>query len=417
MQRTSYGVTDVGLIRDDNEDSLLRLDVDGLYLVADGVGGENAGDRASKLAVATLNEGAHELAELVAKADDDGGEATRRAVFDALVAYVERSNSDVFAASQNDEDLRGMMTTLTVVLLARSAAYIAHVGDSRVYLLRERELEQLTVDHTLAEELVRAGRLSREEISTFRFRNVLARAVGEKSSLDVDLLYVDLMPDDRLLLCTDGLSDYVAHDDVVELLLDKRASNPARLLVDAANDHGGGDNSTALVVDLSLTVEETKTNITAVQAMDHSSKITVIQTLFFCRHLTTDEMMKVLRYVHESRFKRGDVIVRQGEDGQDLYMLAEGQLEVLVDGVRVNTMREGAHFGEIALVSGQRRSAEVVALTDVRTFQMSRAGFYDLSQKDQSIAVKMLWAFSQTLAKRVIRLSRDVAETRKNRPK
>ncbi len=411
MQRVSWGATDAGLIRDRNEDCILREDRHGLYVVADGVGGEAAGDRASRMSIKGITAVAAELSDLVKKADNDDGEASRRAVFDALQACVERVNQDIYSAAKSDEDLRGMMTTVTIVLLARSAAYIAHVGDSRVYLVRDRALDQLTTDHTLAEELVRAGRLSRDEVGQFRFRNVLARAVGEKPRVDVDLLYVDLMPDDRLLLCTDGLSDFVDGRDILDLLLDKRAEDPSTALIEAANDHGGGDNISSVVVDVTLTKEESKTEILAMP-MDHGSKISVLSTLFFCRHLTNDELMKVLRYIHEMHFARGATVVRQGEDGQDLYMLVEGQLSVAVDGVRVNTMREGAHFGEIALVSGQRRSAEVKAETDVRVFQMSRAGFYDLSQKDQSIAVKMLWAFSQTLAKRVIRLSHDVANAR-----
>ncbi len=414
MDRTSWGVTDVGLIRDQNEDSLLFDDELGLYVVADGVGGHAAGDRASKMAVQGLREVGPELRRLANKSDAIGDEASRRAVFDALQGVVERVNHDIYAASQQDEDLRGMMTTLSVALLAESAAFIAHVGDSRVFLMRERALDLITVDHTLAEELVRAGRLTREEVTTFTFRNVLARAIGEKAGVDVDLLFVDLHADDRLMLCSDGLTDFVDATDVLDLLLDQRVTDPARALVDSANDHGGGDNVTAVVVDLTQSLDEASaTDIVPIKPLGHTSKIHVLSSLFFCRHLTDEELMKVLRYVHEVHFNAGEVVVKQGEDGQDLYLVVEGTLDVSVDGVQVNTMREGSHFGEIALVSGQRRSAKVTAESDVRLFQLSRAGFYDLSQKDQSVAVKILWAFSQTLARRVIRLSHDLAGARK----
>lgn len=415
MERASFGVTDVGLIRDRNEDCVLFDDELGLYAVADGVGGHAAGDRASKMALQGLMDVAAELRELADQADQQGGEASRRAVFDALQAVTERANQDIYAAAQGDEDLRGMMTTLTVVLLAANAAYIAHVGDSRAYLLRDRALDLLTVDHTLAEELVRAGRLTRQEVATFTFRNVLARAIGEKAQVDVDLLFFDLLADDRLLLCSDGLTDFVDANDVLAHLMDTRAANPAQALIDTANDHGGGDNVSAVVIDLSMTVEESRTDITAIRPMDHTSKISVLSALFFLRHLTDEELMKVLRYVHEVHCQQGEVVVQQGEDGQDLFLVVEGVLSVLVDGVRVNTLKEGAHFGEIALVSGQRRSAQVQAETDVRLFQMSRAGFYDLTQKDQRVAIKMLWAFSQTLGKRVTLLSHDLATARKAR--
>ncbi len=411
MRGESWACTDPGLIRAVNEDCVWADDALGVYVVADGLGGHAAGDLASRTTVAAVQSCAGELRRLADAADAGGDEASRRAVFDCLQATVEQANRDVFERARDDEDLRGMMSTVSLAVLARQAAYVAHVGDSRVYLDRDGTLDQLTVDHTLAEELIRAGRMTRDELPAFRYKNVVARALGEKATVQVDLLYVDLRVGDRLLLCSDGLTDYVALAEV-QRTLRRHPGTPAESLVQCANDHGGGDNISAVVVRVDATPEEATTTITAVVPMEHTQKVDLLGQLYFCQHLTPDERMKVLRYIHEEVANPGDVVVQEGDEGADFYLLVEGAADVSVAGVTVNQMQAGQHFGEIALVSGQRRSATVVATAESRLFRMSRGGFYDLSKKDQAIAVKMLWVFSQTLAQRVTELSHQVASSR-----
>lgn len=414
MERKSWARTDPGRKRPNNEDALFRDDDLGLYVVADGVGGAAAGEEASQTAVRTIAHAGPRLRRLVAAYDahpDD--ENARRAVFDALQDAIERANNEVFACARSDPKFKGMMTTLTVVLVAREAAFVGHVGDSRLYLVRNGVLEQVTTDHTLAEMMVQAGRISREEVDSFAFSNVLARAIGEKPSLEIDLLYVDLMPEDTLLMCSDGLTGYAALDDIRRTLEVERPDDPAARLVRLANAGGGGDNITVVVAHLRAANDELVTRITQLQPMAHTVKADFLKTLFFCRHLSQEERIKLLRYVHEVRASAGDVVVRQGDDGQDLYVVVEGKLDVLVDGVVVTGIGSGGHFGEIALVRGQKRTATVRAREDVRLFRLSRDGFYDLGRKDQGVAVKMLWAFAQTLAGRVMSLSQDLVEARK----
>ena len=414
MDRKSWARTDPGRKRPNNEDALFRDDDLGLYVVADGVGGAAAGEEASQTAVRVIAHGGPRLRRLVEAYDrEPDAENARRAVFDALQDAIERANNEVFASARSDVKLKGMMTTLTVVLMSRSAAFVGHVGDSRLYLVREGVLEQVTTDHTLAEMMVQAGRITRDEVETFAFSNVLARAVGEKPSVEIDLLYVDLMPEDTLLMCSDGLTGYAALDDIRRTLEVERPDDPAARLVRLANAGGGGDNITVVVAQLHAAHDELVTCITQLQPMGHTVKADFLKNLFFCRHLSQEERVKLLRYVHEVRAAASDIVVRQGDDGQDLFVVVEGQLEVLVGGVVVTQIESGGHFGEIALVRGEKRSATVRACGDVRLFRLSRDGFYDLGRKDQGIAVKMLWAFAQTLAGRVMTLSEDLVEARK----
>ncbi len=412
MPGKSTAKTDPGLVRARNEDLVWADDGYGLYALADGVGGESAGDLASRIAIDAVRLAGAELSELIAKADRSGRDAERRAVFDRLTAAVEAANDEVFRRSREDESLRGMMTTLTVVALAQQAAFVAHIGDSRLYLVRDGHMDQLTVDHTLAEELIRAGRVQRDELQSFRFRNVLSRAIGERSRPQVDLLYVDLRDDDLLLLCSDGLTDFVAEVDIVRSL--QEGHEPAaQALVDMANDHGGGDNVSSIVVRFEAGRDPT-TQVTVAPGIEHTAKLDLLDGLPFCQHLSADERMKVLRYVHDVVCEAGREIFAQGDEGQDFYLVVEGSLDVLVGGARVNVLQAGSHFGEIALVSGTPRSATVVAREPTRLFRISREGFYDLGQKDQAIAVKMLWSFSQSLAHRVTALSEELVSARKS---
>lgn len=416
MERRSWGATDKGLKRGNNEDSFFRDDDLGLYVVADGVGGQSAGEHASLAATRVLAQSAPRLRRLADQYDQQpDDENARRAVFDALEDAVERANQEVYAQSNADIRKKGMMTTLTAALISRSAAFVAHVGDSRCYLWRKGELDQVTVDHTLAEMMVRAGRIKREEMDEFAFSHVLARAIGEKPAVDVDLLYVDLMPGDRLLLCSDGLHGYADMAATAEALANSEAEDPGAKLIQLANQGGGGDNIAAVVVRVKVAVDEVTTRVTRIVPLGHQAKADLLGQLFFCRHLSVEERLKVLRYVHEVTATRGQTVVRQGEDGQDLYLVIDGELAVYVDRMKVTVLKPGEHFGEIALVRGQKRTATVVAKGEVRLFRLSREGFYDLGRKDQAVAVKMLWAFAQSLAGRVTQLSQDLVEIKRTR--
>jgi len=392
-----------------NHDGLFCSDEFGVYAVTDGASSE-AGEFASRFMLQALTDrvpALHRAAAATAHAEDPS--RARRAVFDALHSLIEQANTELYGWSRDDPNLRGAATTVTVVVLAPAGAFVGHVGDSRAYVQRGGRLQRLTEDHTLAEEMVRVGKLRREETGSFRYRNVVARTLGDRPLIKADLHYVDANAGDTFLLCTDGLCDYVADPDIEGSLAELGVLRPAQRLVDLALRQGGGDNVTAVVVSLAP-ASELETRIAMVEPSFHPTRqLELLGHLFFCQHLTSDERMKVLRYVHEVQVQAGGIVVRQGEAGQDLYLVVQGCVEVVVDGTRVTTIQTGGHFGEIALVSGQKRSATVLAKENTRLFRIGREDFFDLSQRDQGVAVKMLWAFTQSLAGRVTQLSRVVA--------
>ena len=230
-------LSDIGRHRETNEDASLASPP--LFAVADGMGGAKAGEVASRLAVEALD-------ELVDREADDGEEAEA-----SLARAAGEANRRIFTAAGDDGSLSGMGTTLTALLIRGEHGHLAHIGDSRAYLLRGGELKQLTEDHSLVAEMVREGRLTTEGAAAHPMRSVLSRALGTESEVEVDLLEVELRADDVLLLCSDGLSGPVSEDKVRKALRLPDPVRAARRLVDEALRAGGPDNITVVVVRLS----------------------------------------------------------------------------------------------------------------------------------------------------------------------
>jgi protein phosphatase len=234
VRLTVGAATDVGRVRDHNEDGYLIDDDLGLVAVADGMGGHRGGEVASAIALEVL------LAEF----------AERHDLRDAVVA----ANDAVYERSIEDDAVRGMGTTLTTGVLGDDdeTLIIGHVGDSRAYLFRDGELRRVTSDHSLVEELIQAGELTEEEAESDPRRSQITRALGLELGVEVDLYPVVVVGGDRVLLCSDGLNGMVRDDVIADLLAaEPDPDRVAQQLVDAANDAGGTDNTTVLIVDVS----------------------------------------------------------------------------------------------------------------------------------------------------------------------
>jgi protein phosphatase len=225
------GATDPGRKRRRNEDSYV-LDPP-LFVIADGMGGAQAGEVASRLAAAAFRE-YHEADELPAD--------------ERLAAIVQEANRRIFERAREDAQASGMGTTVTAALVEGDRVVLGHVGDSRAYLLRGDEVTQLTDDHSLVADLVRSGRLTPEEAEAHPQRSVITRALGTDPEVDVDALAVDAQPGDVFLLCSDGLTTMVANDAILRIVQDASTlDDAAKELVRAANRGGGEDNVTVIL--------------------------------------------------------------------------------------------------------------------------------------------------------------------------
>lgn len=232
-------VTDIGLVRNLNEDSLLISANIGLFAVADGMGGHRAGEVASATALQLVE---RELTSRLNAGDNPGA---------ALINSIKEASCSVYEISRRSPELMGMGTTVTACLIRDKEAYIAQVGDSRAYLLRSGKIIRLTEDHSLVQELVKKGGISEEQALIHPQRNVLTRALGTESVLEVDLYRFDIGPGDILLLCTDGLTGYLLPEELLHTVQESMDLDAAaRKLLEKALGYGGADNITIILIGL-----------------------------------------------------------------------------------------------------------------------------------------------------------------------
>ncbi|MGB2873920.1 MAG: Stp1/IreP family PP2C-type Ser/Thr phosphatase [Gaiellaceae bacterium] len=243
----SAAATDPGRRRRHNEDAYVCEPP--LFAVADGIGGAQAGELASRLAAAAVQD----------DSGDGAGDGRRR-----VDALIQEANRRVYERQSQDTAVSGMGTTMTVALVEDGRVWIGHVGDSRAYLIRDGSLEQLTEDHSLVAELVRSGRLSPEEAEAHPQRSVVTRALGTDPNVDVDTFSVESKPGDLFLLCSDGLTSMVDDDKILAEVERNRddLNSAAKALVRAANRGGGEDNITVVFFEIETAPVESETDRT-----------------------------------------------------------------------------------------------------------------------------------------------------------
>ncbi|MDO4519098.1 MAG: Stp1/IreP family PP2C-type Ser/Thr phosphatase [Eubacteriales bacterium] len=228
-----YSTTDVGQKRQVNQDYVYASaepvgNLPNLFIVADGMGGHNAGDYASSHAVQTI------VKEIEEDRDYNPVKVIRHAI--------ETANTKIIEDANNDVRLKGMGTTMVVATIVGHYAYVANVGDSRLYVI-QGQIRQVTKDHSLVQEMVRMGEISEEEARKHPDKNIITRALGAESTIDIDFFDLKLEPESCILMCSDGLSNMVSDEEIEQIVLSEDTiENRGKLLVERANSNGGKDN-------------------------------------------------------------------------------------------------------------------------------------------------------------------------------
>ena len=237
----AYGLTDIGKIRESNQDSF-AVSVDGALpvwaVVCDGMGGANGGYFASSTAVGEFSHGM----------DISFEGLKHKQIENLLCDIVSSANNTVFSAATKQEELKGMGTTLVSALVLGDYAYIAHVGDSRAYLVEGDKVKRLTTDHSVVQQLVEIGQITEQEARVHPEKNMITRAVGVKEDVQTDTSYVKMKKNSAILLCTDGLSNYVEESEIAQIVEDNIHEDAAEKLVALALERGGSDNITAVII-------------------------------------------------------------------------------------------------------------------------------------------------------------------------
>jgi serine/threonine protein phosphatase PrpC len=382
--------TDRGLVRPRNEDALLADPLHQVFAVFDGVGGQAGGAEASKIAANQLATvvGAHrDLLESFA-----AGHVSVHELADLLETAIHQASAAIQRHSREHTELIGMATTAAVLLISGSHAFVAHVGDSRVYLLRQGVLHPLTEDHRVMSDLRRRGRAPEGHIGQV-FQDALTRALGVLNSARADLLDLETLPGDRFVLCTDGVHGVLEDETLLALLTTKEPDDAVLRVMQATHEGGAPDNATLVVVDV-------RDDDTAERAQRVRRQLEALHGVTVFRYLPFADLVRVAGIASERELKAGDDVFLEGELGESLFVILSGRASVLKSGIEIARLVPGGHFGEMSLIERSPRTATVRATTPLSLLVIERSNFFALLG-EEATAVKLLWGLVRMMNARL----------------
>jgi PPM family protein phosphatase len=398
MHIHGYGETDVGRSRTHNEDYILLEPELGLFVVCDGMGGHAAGEVASETAAKAVHRHVATHAQLLA--GFDGSQRACEAIEALLRDAIQTACAEVFDLARESKGRHGMGTTCIALLVVGGKGFMGHVGDSRMYLVREQQVWQLSQDHTFFNDAVRNGMMSYEEARASPWANLVTRGVGVQRSVAVDTLVFDVVESDTILLCSDGLSGYVEDQyEIVSLLSDPELARLPARLVEIANSRGGGDNISAVVV-------RGMPEMPARPA-DSERRVQVTQNLQTLRHIALfmdlgdADIVRVFNKFKAFTYAPGEVVIREGDNTDSMFVIVEGDVEIERGGKIIARLTRGAHFGEMGLLNQRPRSATVTVTSAAQALVLERAAFNEVLREDTSLAAKLLYKLAQILSLRL----------------
>jgi serine/threonine protein phosphatase PrpC/CRP-like cAMP-binding protein len=400
-----FAATDVGNVREHNEDNFLVDKKLSLFMVADGMGGHAAGEVASAIAVRTIHEEIKREKELLSDfliGARGASQVTNKDILALMEHAVHRACSRIHEEAQNDPQKRGMGTTLSALIILGTRGFIAHVGDSRIYLARGGGVQQVTEDHTVYNELVKRGKLTREQIEKVGHKNAITRAVGVYEQVDVDTLMIEVLPGDQFLLASDGLTGYLESTDELAPYVAKDGDSATKALVDLAKGRGGKDNITVVLVRLGGEAKDDE------RAKRLALKREVLGRMPLFARLSDRELLRVMQAVEVRSYDDQAVVIREGDKGDELFIVLSGKVSVSRGGETLTRLGAGEHFGEMALIRAVPRSASVSSDGGAELIVIRRTDFFELLRSEHEIAVKMLWQFLGVLADRLDQTSSEL---------
>lgn len=400
-----FAATDVGNVREHNEDNFLVDKKLSLFMVADGMGGHAAGEVASAIAVRTIHEEIKRERELLTDfvaGSRGASRVTNKDILALLEHAVQRACSRIHEEAQADPQKRGMGTTLSCLLILGGRGFIGHVGDSRIYMVRGGAVQQVTEDHTVFNELIKRGKLSKEQIEKVGHKNAITRAVGVYERVDVDTLMIEVLAGDQFLLASDGLTGYLENTEELGKYTSEDGDSVTKNLVELAKQRGGKDNITVVLVRLGGDANDDE------RAKRLALKREVLGRMPLFARLSDREILRVMQSVEVRTYDDGQIVIREGDKGDELFIVLAGKVNVSRGGETLTRLGAGEHVGEMALIRAVPRSATVTAEGGAELIVIRRTDFFELLRNEHEIAVKMLWQFLGVLADRLDQTSSEL---------
>ncbi len=391
------------------EDSILSDESGRLFIVADGMGGTAAGNIASQAAIQLITSFVDEhRGEIEAF---ESGETSRQDMLNLLERAVQEASQSVFEMAQSNAQQRGMGTTLSLLLLTKKRGFIAHVGHSRIYILRQGEVIQLTEDHSLMAELVRQGRMTQAQITAAKTSESVTRALGIYAHVQVDTFDFELAAGDSFLLATRGIWASVnSNQEISDVIEAKGYAEAPNAFINLRNARNHTEDATALLV----RVIASRGEMDAPHSDDLSLKLKVLKQIPLFKHLSYVQLVAVLNVSEVRAYPSGTHIFQEGQMGEELYVVLDGQVSIEKNGTELAALGSGSLFGEMAIMDKAPRSALAVATEDTRLIEVGRSRLFALMRQEKDIAVKLLWCFVQVLNQRLRTTNLDLMKLRES---
>ena len=404
MKFLSMSVTDKGLVRKNNEDHLLEMPELGLFAVADGMGGEMFGEVASETAVNALRDFVTENRAVIDAFQMNSSAENKVQVLDMLADALRDANAKVFKEADR-RDIDGKMgTTLTVLLVIDSSGFMVHTGDSRLYMIRNGETTQLSTDHTLINDYKKQfGDYS--GVFDAKFSGILTKAVGVQEYVEPEKLTFAILPEDKYLLCSDGLYNGLECDtpDFGSIFDEpfedpqkekERLKEAMRNLTDIVYKNGAPDNVSMILVSAFTEDEEEVTG-----TREFIKKFDKIRSMELFKDLEYKELLAVMAQVEIRTYNKYDVISKMSAADRELFIILDGKVSALKGTKLLKTFRSGDHIGDVAFLSGEVPAYNLFLDKTSSFLVIKKSAFDKIVAEEPIIGVKLLTQLATVLAK------------------
>lgn len=404
MKFLSSSLTDKGKKRKNNEDALINMPQIGLFAVADGMGGEQCGEVASEIAVNAVTHFVKENHAILSAFEMNDSQENKAQVLDMLADSLRFANTKVYREAEKRKLHGKMGTTLTIFLAIDNAGFMVHAGDSRLYMIRGDEITQLSTDHTVANDYKRQYGESGEGFDE-RFAGILTKAVGVQEYVEPEKLSLTIVPEDRYLLCSDGLYNAVSIDDeAVRKILSNRShefemeekflATALPQLLEITYENGAPDNVTMLLVSVFSMDEEEVTG-----TKELIKKFDIVRKIELFKNLDYRELLTVMERVEIRTHNRYDVISRIESPDRELFIILEGKVSSLRGTKHLKTFYEGDHIGEVAFLTEEKPQFNLFVDKPSSFLVIKRSVFQEMVDDNPALGVKLLWELAIVLAR------------------